>query len=72
MTRTRRISSDIGNGNSTVFFPLSIPSAMTRAAFGAERELIRAVSGHGYQLTGEIRILPARPDERAGAGAVAA
>src|SRR5258708_10349870 len=31
-----------------------------RAAFGAERELIRTVPGHGYQLTGEIRILPAR------------
>src|SRR5258708_12721192 len=40
-----------------------------RAAFGAERELIRTVPGHGYQVTGEIRILPANPDERAGAGA---
>src|SRR5260370_28616168 len=40
-----------------------------RAAFGAERELIRTVPGHGYQLTGEILILPANPDVRAGAGA---
>jgi predicted ATPase/DNA-binding winged helix-turn-helix (wHTH) protein len=28
-----------------------------RAAFGPERELIRTVSGRGYQFTGEIRIL---------------
>ena len=43
-----------------------------RAAFGAERELIRTVSGRGYQFTGEIRILAASPDERAGTGAAAA
>src|SRR5881394_2556498 len=30
-----------------------------RAAFGAERELIRTVSGRGYQFTGEIRSLAA-------------
>src|SRR6202011_6174838 len=29
-----------------------------RKAFGAERDLIRAVSGRGYQFTGEIRVLP--------------
>src|SRR4029077_9270018 len=40
-----------------------------RAAFGAERELIRTVSGRGYQFTGEIRIQPASPDK--GADAVA-
>jgi DNA-binding winged helix-turn-helix (wHTH) protein len=40
-----------------------------RAAFGAERKLIRTVSGRGYQFTGEIRSLPANPDERAAAGA---
>jgi predicted ATPase/DNA-binding winged helix-turn-helix (wHTH) protein len=34
-----------------------------RAAFGAERELIRTVSGRGYQFTGEIRILSASPDK---------
>jgi predicted ATPase/DNA-binding winged helix-turn-helix (wHTH) protein len=43
-----------------------------RAAFGAERNLIRTVSGRGYQFTGEIRILPASPDERPDAGAGAA
>jgi len=40
-----------------------------RAAFGAERELIRTVAGHGYQFTGEIRILAASRDERIGAAA---
>lgn len=39
-----------------------------RAAFGPERGLIRTVSGRGYQFTGEIRILPASPDARAGGG----
>jgi hypothetical protein len=39
-----------------------------RTALGAERELIRTVPGRGYQFTGETRILPASPDERAGAG----
>jgi predicted ATPase/DNA-binding winged helix-turn-helix (wHTH) protein len=36
-----------------------------RATFGAERELIRTVSGRGYQFTGKIRFLAADPDERA-------
>jgi DNA-binding winged helix-turn-helix (wHTH) protein len=35
-----------------------------RAAFGAERELIRTVSGRGYQFTGEIRLQPASIGER--------
>ena len=43
-----------------------------RAALGTERNLIRTVSGRGYQFTGEIRILPASPDERPDAGAGAA
>jgi len=42
-----------------------------RAAFGAERELIRTVSGRGYQFTGEIRSLSASPHEHAVAGVVA-
>lgn len=29
-----------------------------RAVLGAERSLIRTVPGHGYQFTGEVRILP--------------
>lgn len=42
-----------------------------RAVFGAERELIRTVSGRGYQFTGEIRILSASA-EKAGAGVATA
>jgi predicted ATPase/DNA-binding winged helix-turn-helix (wHTH) protein len=34
-----------------------------RAAFGADRDLIRTVSGRGYQFTGEIRPVTALPDE---------
>jgi hypothetical protein len=43
-----------------------------RAVFGAERELIRTVSGRGYQFTGEIGFLSATTDERADAGMAAA
>jgi predicted ATPase/DNA-binding winged helix-turn-helix (wHTH) protein len=39
-----------------------------RAAFGAERDLIRTVFGRGYQFTGDIRVLSASLDARAGAG----
>src|SRR5580692_3986980 len=46
---------------------LAAQIAALRAAFGAERELIRTVSGRGYQFTGEIHILSASPD-KAGAG----
>jgi predicted ATPase len=46
--------------------------AALRAAFAAERELIRTVSGRGYQFTGQIRILSASLDERAGAGIITA
>src|ERR1700720_1574788 len=38
-----------------------------RAAFGAERELIRTVSGRGYQFTGDIHVVPASPGEAVGA-----
>jgi predicted ATPase/DNA-binding winged helix-turn-helix (wHTH) protein len=40
-----------------------------RAVFGAERDLIRTVSGRGYQFTGEIRILSASLDEAGSAAA---
>jgi predicted ATPase/DNA-binding winged helix-turn-helix (wHTH) protein len=50
---------------------LAAQIAALRAAFGAERELIRTVSGRGYQFTGEIRILSASPN-KAGAGVVTA
>jgi DNA-binding winged helix-turn-helix (wHTH) protein len=42
--------------------------AALRKAFGAERQLIRTVSGRGYQFTGEIRLLSASRDARIGAG----
>jgi predicted ATPase len=44
---------------------LAAQIAALRAAFGAERDVIRTVSGRGYQFTGNVRILPERPDERA-------
>src|ERR1700752_3438313 len=50
---------------------LASQMAALRAAFGAERALIRTGSGHGYQLTGEIRFLSPSPNE-AGAGLVTA
>ena len=50
---------------------LAAQIAALRAAFGAERALIRTVSGRGYQFTGEIRILSASPN-KAGAGVATA
>jgi predicted ATPase/DNA-binding winged helix-turn-helix (wHTH) protein len=38
-----------------------------RSALGAERNLIRTVSGRGYQFTGEIRAVPVDLGEHAGA-----
>src|ERR1700745_3582922 len=40
-----------------------------RAAFGADRDLIRTISGGGYQVACEIRIMSAHADERVGAAA---
>jgi DNA-binding winged helix-turn-helix (wHTH) protein len=42
---------------------LAAQVAALRAAFGAERELIRTVSGRGYQFTGDIHVVPAIPGE---------
>ena len=39
-----------------------------RRAFGADRDMIRTVSGRGYQFTGEIRTVSARPDAQAASG----
>jgi predicted ATPase/DNA-binding winged helix-turn-helix (wHTH) protein len=50
---------------------LAAQIAALRAALGPERELIRTVSGRGYQFTGEIRILSASPD-KVGAGVATA
>src|SRR6202521_4261221 len=33
-----------------------------RRAFGTDRDLIRTIAGRGYQFTGEIRTVSARPD----------
>lgn len=44
---------------------------MLRKAFGAERNLIRTVSGRGYQFTGEIRPLSVTPEEPTGGMAMA-
>src|SRR5271155_2522186 len=43
-----------------------------RAAFGADRDLIRTVARRGYQFTGEIRGPAGSPDEDTGAGSAAA
>jgi predicted ATPase/DNA-binding winged helix-turn-helix (wHTH) protein len=47
---------------------LAAQIAALRAAFGAERVLIRTISGRGYQFTGEIRVVPASPGEPVGKG----
>jgi predicted ATPase/DNA-binding winged helix-turn-helix (wHTH) protein len=39
-----------------------------RAAFGSDRDLIRTVSGRGYQFVGKIQALPEAGDERASLG----
>ena len=49
---------------------LQVQISALRAAFGAERELIRTVSGRGYQFTGEIRTQSASREERAGPATV--
>ena len=49
---------------------LQIQISALRAAFGADRDLIRTVAGRGYQFTGEIRIASAGPDRRRGSAAV--
>src|ERR1700730_15623811 len=47
---------------------LQVQISTLRNAFGADRDLIRTISGRGYQFTGEIRTIVASPDTRAGAG----
>jgi predicted ATPase/DNA-binding winged helix-turn-helix (wHTH) protein len=43
---------------------LEIQISALRAAFGADRDLIRTVAGRGYQFTGELRIASSEPDRR--------
>ena len=47
---------------------LQVQISALRAALVPDRSLIRTVSGRGYQFTGEIRVLAANPEERAGGG----
>jgi predicted ATPase/DNA-binding winged helix-turn-helix (wHTH) protein len=44
---------------------LQVQISALRNAFGADRDLIRTISGRGYQFTGEIRTLAASPDTQA-------
>src|SRR6202048_3733413 len=44
---------------------LQVQISALRNALGADRNLIRTISGRGYQFTGEIRTLEARPHTRA-------
>src|SRR6267143_2062000 len=41
---------------------LHVQISALRSAFGADRNLIRTISGRGYQFTGEIRTVSASPD----------
>src|SRR6266446_2137681 len=44
---------------------LHVQISALRNAFGADRDLIRTISGRGYQFTGEILTVAARPDTQA-------
>src|SRR5437660_4072572 len=48
---------------------LHVQISALRNAFGAGRNLIRTISGRGYQFTGEIRAVAANPDTQPVAGA---
>src|SRR5467141_3125276 len=47
---------------------LQVQISALRNALGADRNLIRTISGRGYQFTGEIRTVVASPDKQAGLG----
>src|SRR5882672_10937784 len=47
---------------------LHVQISALRNAFGADRNLIRTISGRGYQFTGEIRTIAASPHSQAVAG----
>src|SRR3984893_8177149 len=44
---------------------LQVQISALRNAFGADRNLIRTISGRGYQFTGEVRTLAASPQTQA-------
>src|SRR4029077_13630600 len=41
---------------------LQVQISTLRNALGADRDLLRTISGRGYQFTGEIRTIVASPD----------
>ena len=47
---------------------LHVQISVLRNAFGVDRNLIRTISGRGYQFTGEIRTVEANPDAEPVAG----
>src|SRR5260221_261128 len=49
---------------------LQVQISALRNAFGADRNLIRTISGRDYQFTGEIRTVAASPHKQAVAGTV--
>jgi predicted ATPase/DNA-binding winged helix-turn-helix (wHTH) protein len=49
---------------------LHVQISALRNALGADRKLIRTISGRGYQFTGEIRTVGANPDTEPVAGTV--
>src|SRR6202035_5120735 len=49
---------------------LHVQISALRNAFGADRNLIRAISGRGYQFTGEARMVAASPGTQVPGGAV--
>ena len=51
---------------------LEVQISALRTAFGADRDLIRTVPGHGYQFIGEIRITAEGTDASAGDAATSA
>jgi predicted ATPase/DNA-binding winged helix-turn-helix (wHTH) protein len=48
---------------------LHVQISVLRNALGADRKLIRTISGRGYQFTGEIRAVAGSPDTQAVTGA---
>src|SRR5437879_3872444 len=47
---------------------LRVEISALRNAFGADRDLIRTISGRGYQFTGEVRTVAASPDTQSVTG----
>src|ERR1700734_2336731 len=59
--RRRELLAD-GRPNRVEENSLHVQISALRNALGADRNLISTISGRGYQFTGEIRTVAARPD----------